>query len=71
MNEIHNRYVASVESPATQYDPVNGHRYQGWAPCIRWCEQQFGDEGGWWYNTEGVFEFVDEQDYIMFLLRWS
>ena len=71
MNEIHNRYVASVESPVTQYDPVNGHRYQGWAPCIRWCEQQFGDEGGWWYNTEGVFEFVNEQDHLLFMLRWA
>jgi hypothetical protein len=72
MNEIHNRYVASVQSPAIQHDPINGHRYQGWSPCIQWCEEQFGeDRGGWWYMTEGVFEFNNEQDYLVFMLRWG
>ena len=70
MNEIHKSYMASVESPAMQYDPVNGHRYEGWSPCIRWCEEHFG-EAGWWYLTEGVFEFNREQDYLLFILKWS
>jgi len=69
MNEIHNRYVASVESPVMQHDPVNGHRYQGWTPCMKWCEQHLGK--GWWYISEGVFEFNNEQDYLMFMLRWG
>ena len=69
MNEIRDRYVASVQSPTMQYDPVNGHRYQGWLPCIRWCEEHIVD--GWWYMTEGVFEFVDEADRTMFMLRWA
>lgn len=72
MNEIHSRYVASVQSPELQHDPINGHRYQGWSPCIRWCEEQFGeDRGGWWYISEGVFEFVNEQDHLLFMLRWG
>ena len=70
MNEIHNRYVASVESPVMQHDPINGHRYQGWSPCIQWCEEHFKDRG-WWYLTEGAFEFNNEQDYLMFMLRWA
>ena len=63
MNEIHNRYVASVMAPEM--------RYQGWAPCIRWCEENLDNYRGWWYVSEGVFEFVDEADYLMFVLRWS
>lgn len=69
MNEIHNRYVASVESPVMQHDPVNGHRYQGWTPCMKWCEQHLGE--GWWYISEGVFEFNNEKDYTWFMLRWG
>lgn len=63
MNEINNRHVASILQPA-----VNG-AYQGWTPCMQWCEQQIVD--GWWYIGEGVFEFVDEGDHLMFMLRWS
>jgi hypothetical protein len=62
MNEIDTRYVASIKAPESS-------PYLGWAPCIDWCEQRFGP--GWWYITEGVFEFVDERDYLLFMLRWS
>jgi hypothetical protein len=71
MNEIHKRYVASVVAPEMPSDPVSGHRYQGWSPCIRWCEQHLDDYRGWFYVSEGVFEFNDERDYLMFLLRWG
>ena len=64
MNEIHKRYVASIMPPKAE-------TYQGWSPCIRWCEQQFGEESGWWYITEGVFEFTQEQDHLLFMLRWG
>jgi hypothetical protein len=63
MNEIHNRYVASIMPPKTEI-------YQGWSPCIDWCEENFGDRG-WWYLTEGAFEFNNERDYLMFMLRWG
>lgn len=57
MNEIHNRYVANVKSPVE--------------PCIRWCEEHLGNYRGWFYVSEGIFEFNSEKDYLMFLLRWS
>jgi len=63
MNEMHNRYVAGVTAPKMS-------TYQGWSPCIVWCQQQFGDRG-WWFLGEGVFEFVNKQDHLMFMLRWS
>jgi hypothetical protein len=62
MNEISNRYVASVAAPKMP-------TYQGWSPCIVWCERHLGD--GWWFIGDGVFEFVNEQDHLMFMLRWS
>jgi hypothetical protein len=70
LNEIHKRFVASIESPVVKYDPINGHRYQGWSPCIRWCEENL-DNRGWWYIGEGVFEFSSKQDHLLFMLRWA
>jgi hypothetical protein len=61
MNEIHKRYVASIPSPPAEI-------YQGWRPCMDWCEQNINN---WWYIGEGVFEFIDKQDHLMFVLRWS
>jgi hypothetical protein len=43
--------------------------YQGWAPCIEWCEHNC--QGLWWYEGEGIFQFADKQDYTMFLLVWA
>jgi hypothetical protein len=62
MNEITDRYVASVMAPGNI-------KYVGWLPCMRWCEENIVD--GWWYIGEGVFEFVDEADHLMFVLRWA
>jgi hypothetical protein len=64
MNEITNRYVASVMPPESTV-------YQGWAPCIRWCEEHLGNYRGWWYLSEGVFEFKHERDLTLFLLKWA
>jgi hypothetical protein len=66
-------HVASVQAPIVNSDPVNGHRYQGWQPCIEWCQTQFGNRAidGWRFVGEGVFEFREEKDYLMFLLRWA
>lgn len=68
MNELHKRYVASVPAPSTTVPP-RGQIYQGWTPCIKWCEEN--TEGSWWYISEGVFEFIDEVDHFMFVLRWA
>jgi len=62
MNAIHERYVASVAAP--KITP-----YQGWRPCMTWCEENIGE--GWWFIGDGVFEFVDETARTMFMLRWS
>ena len=74
-NAFNGWYVASVAAPVV--DRIGKHVYQGWRPCIEWCKTQFGDRvgdraiDGWLFVGEGVFEFRDEQDYAMFLLRWS
>ena len=71
-NPLTEWYVASVAPPVDE--TVNGkYRYQGWRPCIDWCRKHLGDRAidGWRFMGEGVFEFKEEQDYIMFLLRWA
>jgi len=66
-NELSGWYVASVVSPV-----YHGKSYQGWRPCIDWCRKHLGDRAidGWRFQGEGVFEFREEKDYLMFLLRW-
>ena len=71
-NSLSGWYVASIMPPVDK--TINGKfRYQGWRPCIEWCKTQFGDRAidGWRFVGEGVFEFREKQDYVMFLLRWS
>jgi len=72
-NKFSGWYVASVISPV-----YNGKLYQGWRPCMEWCEKTFGGGigstaygPGWRFVGEGVFEFKTEQDRTLFLLRWS
>ncbi len=55
--------IASIMPPA-----VNGS-YQGWTPCMEWCAEHC--EGWWRFVGEGVFEFAQDSDYTMFMLRWS
>jgi hypothetical protein len=69
MNEIHNRYVATVIAPGPRLGGAV-EAYRGWQPCIDWCIEQFG-QTGWWYLSEGVFEFAREQDHLLFVLKWS
>ena len=43
---------------------------------IRWCIDQFGQEGPGhpndrWTEYQGRFTFRDEQDRMLFVLRWS
>jgi hypothetical protein len=71
-NELSGWYVASIMPPGPNLGGVL-QTYQGWAPCIEWCKEQFGNSAmdGWRFVGEGVFEFREEQDYMLFLLRWS
>lgn len=71
-NELSGWCVASIMPPVDE--TINGkYRYQGWTPCIEWCKEQFGNSAmdGWRFVGEGVFEFREEQDYVLFLLRWA
>lgn len=61
--------IASIMPPVMQADPVSGHRYQGWKPCIEWCDKYC--EGPWLFVSEGVFEFEWDTDYTLFMLRWA
>ena len=65
-------HVASVQTPMNS-NPINGHFYQGWLPCIKWCTETFGHHrmNGWRFVGEGVFEFYREEDLTLFLLKWG
>lgn len=52
---------------ASVIQPQGNH---GWTPCIEWCRQNLSSDNDWRFVSEGVFEFVNEQDYTLFLLRW-
>ena len=44
---------------------------------VDWCIQNFGpapekpDAWSRWFRSEFFFNFRDEKDYLLFLLRWS
>jgi hypothetical protein len=46
---------------------------------MEWCRSTFGSApidttligNGWRYMSEGVFEFKEQKDCVMFLLRWA
>lgn len=73
-NDLSGWHVASIMPPVDE--TINGkYRYQGWMPCIDWCEKTFGemtmDNYVWRFIGEGVFEFRDEKMLLLFLLRWA
>jgi hypothetical protein len=68
MKNWHGRFVACIMAPAS----TETDGYRGWSPCIEWCKENFGHSWfRWSYISEGVFEFQDEQDLTVFLLRWK
>jgi len=75
MKNYNGWHVASIPSPGPALVSSDGSRarYMGWTPCIEWCQTQFGVGGGqnWHYLSEGVFEFQDKNDHLLFLLRWG
>ena len=46
-----------------------------WRPCVDWCKEQFGYANYllmvWCYNGDGEFEFQNEEDAVLFTLRWA
>lgn len=58
--------------------PASASGYEGWAQPILWCAAQYGFDSydgasgpGWCYHGQGVFEFADEKDMMIFSLKWS
>jgi hypothetical protein len=44
----------------------------GWDDSIAWVRQHMGQRGvDWQYRGMGQFQFMEEKNYIMFLLRWA
>jgi len=54
-------YVASIYPPSPDYH---------WARCVEWC-RQYLEQGAWFFQGEGVFEFKNERDYLWFILKWQ
>lgn len=54
-------HIASIGAP-----PDDGH----WREPYNWCRNLL-PETNWNYQGEGVFEFQNEQDYLIFILRWA
>lgn len=44
-------------------------RFGTWSTRIEWCEKNC--TGKWAYKGTGKFQFYNEQDYLMFLLKWT
>ena len=46
-----------------------------WGLCERWCSVNIGagftPDRKWGYLGEGVYEFQNDQDAVVFSLRWS
>jgi hypothetical protein len=51
------------------------NKYSQWALCSLWCSNNFGPgftvDRVWEYAGEGIYEFKNDQDAILFSLRWS
>lgn len=54
-------HIISVSPPKQ-----DGHWYE---PFI-WCSKMIPKEN-WNFHGEGVFEFRNEQDLLLFILKWS
>jgi len=44
--------------------------YTGWMRCYDWCKEHI-TQNHFKYIGDGVFEFKNEQDCILFKLRWE
>ena len=63
----------------TEYLTVHPNNSDAWNEMMAWMIKQFGpsaDNGVWtpnmrWYANNAKFWFREEQDLLMFVLRWS
>ena len=67
MRKANGWYIAIVPAPMTE------KLWESWRPCVEWCRENFGDRAidGWRFNGYGEFEFREESQYLLFLLRWA
>ena len=40
-----------------------------WHACRQWCQEYC--QGQWEYAGFGIFNFWDQNDYLLFVLRWA
>lgn len=62
---------------------INISSQEEFLKCLAWCREQFGSnkdktyelyvyEGrGWFYQGSGVFRFLNDEDAILFKLKWN
>ena len=57
-----------------RFDNVGMFEGGRWATMIEWCKDNLYHGGYYepnWYAQYPTFYFKDEQEYILFLLRWA
>jgi hypothetical protein len=76
-----------IAKPKSKYNFSRAKWYEAEWECsdwknngamLEWCEQQFGAHpknpdawSRWYLFRSGCIRFRDEQDYVLFVLRWS
>ena len=49
----------------------NGWWYSRWSDCYEWCLDTWGFNDEWVYINPGAFYFKNEEDAVLFALRWA
>jgi len=68
--------------PKYKFSRVNWYQAEfnikDYTDVVHWCREQFGPHprnpdawSRWWHQYEDKIHFRDEQDYLLFLLRWA
>jgi hypothetical protein len=42
-----------------------------WSDCVSWCLDTWGLNDEWVYTNPGAFTFKNEEDAVLFVLRWA
>lgn len=62
--------MVTVERSELTRGVYSGHNTP-WGACVTWCYATFPSTLFWTYKGDGVFEFKNERDATLFLLRWA